>query len=78
MEANESADGGTVGMDHPRVMASLQATIDAVLMARQHVPLGVALKRAKTRAHELFGDAISQDTVAVRVCVAYAEAGAKP
>ena len=78
MGTNESADSGAVGMDHPRVMASLQATIDAVLMARQGVPLGVALKRAKARAHEIFDDAISPDAVAVRVTVAYAQEEVAP
>ena len=75
MEENEFAGDGTVGMDHPRVMASLQATIDGVLMARHGVPLQAALTQAKARSQELFGDAISPDMVAVRVCVAYAEEG---
>ena len=75
METTEATDGGTVGMDHPRAMASMQARIDAVLMARHGVPLGIALVHATARARGLFGNAISQDTVAARVSVAYADVG---
>ena len=64
-----------MGMDHPAVMAGMQATVDGHLLALHGVLLGNALLQTKDRTRELFGEAITQDAVAVRVCVAYAVAG---
>lgn len=78
MEANQVADGAQLGMEHPAVMASLQARLDGHLFARSGEPIYAALARSVSRSRALFGDVLSDQDIAARVRSAYAEAGVKP
>jgi hypothetical protein len=60
-----------LGMDHPLVMARLQAGMDGVLLASQGVPLDEAIRRTVPRIKEIFGEYISRELIEVAVTVGY-------
>ena len=72
METNEAE---LLGMDDPRVMASMQARIDGRLLALHGVALNSALMQAKTRTQALFNGALPAHVIAGYVADAYAAAG---
>lgn len=71
----ETKEAELLGMDHLAVMASMQARIDAVLMARHGVPLSAALTRAKARSQHLFEAGLPGHVIAATVAETYAAVG---
>ncbi len=64
-------DDEPLGMDHPLIMARMQATLDGIVLAMEGRSLDGALKRAVPRIRMLFGEDIPRELIEVRVTVGY-------
>ena len=71
METHKAA---LMGMDHPAVMASLQARLDGRLLALHGVLLSDALTQVTARTHVLFDGALPEHVIAAYAAEAYAQA----
>ena len=65
------SDSEGLGMDHPLVMARMQAGIDGVILAAEGVTLEEAIKSTIPRIRMLFGDDIPRELIEVAVTVAF-------
>lgn len=64
-------DDEPLGMDHPLVMARMQAGIDGVISATAGDTLEEAIQRAIPRIRMLFGEDIPRELIEVMVTVGY-------
>lgn len=64
-------DDEPLGMDHPLVMARIQAGIDGVTLAMAGLTLEEALRTTVPRIRMLFGDDFPREMIEVLVTAAY-------